>query len=32
MRSDWTLTFSEMVLFIAAVAFMTSGFVIAAGG
>jgi hypothetical protein len=32
MRNDWTLTPSEMVLFIAAVTFMAGGFVMAAGG
>ncbi len=32
MRNDWTLTPSEMALFIAAVTFMASGLVMAAGG
>jgi len=32
MRSNWLLTASELVLFIAAVACMTTGFVWIAGG
>jgi hypothetical protein len=32
MRNDWTLTPAELALFVAAVTFMASGFVIAAGG
>jgi hypothetical protein len=32
MRTDWTLTPSEMALFVAAVACMTTGFVWIAGG
>ena len=32
MRNDWTLTPSEMVLFIAAVTFMAGGFVMATAG
>jgi hypothetical protein len=32
MRANWVLTVSEMVLFVAAVACMTGGFVMIAGG
>ena len=32
MRANWILTLSELVLFVAAVAFMTTGFVWIAGG
>jgi hypothetical protein len=32
MRNDWTLTPSEMALFIAAVTCFASGFMMAAGG
>jgi hypothetical protein len=32
MRNDWTLTPSEMALFLAAVTCLASGFMMAAGG